>query len=65
MNLRNCRQCGQVFNYMAGNMICPKCREEAEKKFQEVKDYLRPAAAFFVIIPDIIKFAYSLYGHTL
>lgn len=41
MNLRNCRQCGQVFNYMAGNMICPKCREEAEKKFQEVKDYLR------------------------
>ena len=41
MDVRNCRKCGKIFNYVAGQMICPACKEANEKKFQEVKDYIR------------------------
>jgi len=41
MNVRNCRNCGRIFNYIAGPPICPACRERQEQKFQEVKDYIR------------------------
>ena len=41
MNVRNCRNCGAIFNYVSGQAICPACREKLEKKFQVVKDYIR------------------------
>jgi len=41
MNVRNCRSCGRIFNYITGPITCPVCREKLEKKFQEVKDYIR------------------------
>jgi flagellar operon protein (TIGR03826 family) len=41
MNVRNCRKCGRIFNYVAGPHICPSCREKQEEKFQEVKTYIR------------------------
>ncbi len=41
MNVRNCKKCGRIFNYVSGMPICPSCREDMEKKFQEVKDYIR------------------------
>ena len=41
MNVRNCRKCGRIFNYVAGPILCPRCREEMEAKFQEVKEYIR------------------------
>ncbi|MDL2301206.1 flagellar protein [Lachnospiraceae bacterium OttesenSCG-928-D06] len=41
MNVRNCRGCGKLFNYVAGPPTCPACREKMEKKFQEVKTYIR------------------------
>lgn len=41
MNVRNCRKCGRIFNYVAGPLLCPRCREEMEVKFQEVKEYIR------------------------
>lgn len=41
MNVRNCRRCGKIFNYIVGQNICPSCREEMDKKFREVKDYIR------------------------
>ena len=40
MNVRNCRKCGKIFNYLSGPNICPSCREALEKKFQEVKQYV-------------------------
>ncbi len=40
MNVRNCRRCGKIFNYVAGVPICPICREKEEEKFQEVKAYV-------------------------
>ena len=41
MNVKNCRKCGKIFNYIGGLPICPTCREAADKKFAEVKDYIR------------------------
>jgi RNA polymerase subunit RPABC4/transcription elongation factor Spt4 len=41
MNVRNCRKCKRLFNYVMGPMICPACKEELEAKFQEVKKYVQ------------------------
>lgn len=41
MDVRNCRNCGRLFNYLGGPNICPSCRDEIEKKFQDVKEYIR------------------------
>ena len=41
MNVRNCRKCGKMFNYITGIPICPSCKEAMEAKFQEVKEYIR------------------------
>ncbi len=40
MDVRNCRTCGRIFNYVAGPPICPRCKEAKEAKFQEVKQYV-------------------------
>ena len=41
MEVKNCRKCGKMFNYMGGPQVCHACKEVAEKKFQEVKEYVR------------------------
>ena len=41
MNVRNCKKCNRIFNYVAGQVVCPTCREELEKKFQEVKKFIQ------------------------
>lgn len=41
MNVKNCRACGRIFNYVAGPFLCQNCREGLEAKFQEVKEYIR------------------------
>ena len=40
MDVKNCKRCRRLFNYIGGPSICPQCREELEKVFQEVKKYL-------------------------
>lgn len=40
MDIRNCRNCGNIFNYMSGPIVCPACKESLEAKFQEVKLYI-------------------------
>lgn len=40
MNVKNCRKCGKIFNYIGGQFICPSCAEAMEAKFQEVKAYI-------------------------
>lgn len=44
MNVRNCRHCGRLFNYVMGPMICQNCRDALEEKFQEVKKYVQSHA---------------------
>lgn len=41
MNVRNCRKCGKIFNYVSGPPICMQCRDAMEQKFQEVKKYIQ------------------------
>lgn len=41
MNVRNCRKCGKIFNYIVGAVMCPRCKEEMEKKFQEAKKFVQ------------------------
>ena len=41
MNVRNCRKCGKLFNYVTGLPICPACKEKAEESFQVVKKFIR------------------------
>lgn len=41
MNVRNCRSCGKIFNYISGMPICPACKESTEAKYQKVKEYVR------------------------
>jgi len=41
MEVKNCKKCGRLFNYLGGTIrICPSCREQLEKKFDEVKKYI-------------------------
>ena len=41
MEVRNCRSCGRLFNYLGGMPICPDCTRKLEDTFQAVKEYLR------------------------
>lgn len=41
MNVRNCRRCKKLFNYVVGAIVCPSCREELEAEFQKVKKYVQ------------------------
>jgi flagellar operon protein (TIGR03826 family) len=41
MDVRTCRNCKRIFNYVGGPKICPACREKLEEKFQEVKGYIQ------------------------
>lgn len=40
MDVRNCKKCGKLFNYLQGNPICPSCAKALEDKFDEVKEYV-------------------------
>lgn len=41
MEVRTCKQCKRLFNYLTGPSICAACKEELEKKFAKVKEYIR------------------------
>ncbi len=39
-DVRNCKRCGKIYNYIGGPPICPICKEQDEADFKRVKDYL-------------------------
>lgn len=41
MNVKNCRSCGRIFNYISGLPICPQCREKTEAQYLIARDYVR------------------------
>ena len=41
MNVRNCRKCRRLFNYVMGPVYCAQCRTEMEEEFQRVKKYVQ------------------------
>ena len=42
MEVRNCRQCGRLYNYIGGSYrnLCPSCINQLEDKFTEVKAFI-------------------------
>ena len=42
MDVRNCRQCGRLYNYVGGayRNLCPNCIKYVEDKFAEVKEFI-------------------------
>ncbi len=55
MEVKNCRNCGRLFNYMGGGyLICPNCMAEVEAKFKNVKQYIldNPHATIHDIAED-------------
>lgn len=56
MEVKNCRQCGRLYNYMGGGyLFCPACMDELDKKFAEVKQYIQdnPRATMTQISDDM------------
>lgn len=41
MDVKNCKLCGKLFNYIGGMPVCPSCKEELEKKYIQVKEFVR------------------------
>lgn len=43
MDVRNCKQCGRLYNYVGGayRNLCPECIKYVEDKFAEVKAYIQ------------------------
>ena len=39
-DLRNCRRCGRMYNYIGGAPICLDCKNADEEVFKRIKDYL-------------------------
>lgn len=40
MEVKNCKECKRLFNYIGGPRLCPDCREKLEDKFNEVKKFV-------------------------
>lgn len=40
MEVRTCKGCGKLFNFMGGMPMCDNCKKKMEEKFHEVKLYL-------------------------
>jgi flagellar operon protein (TIGR03826 family) len=40
MDVRNCKGCGRLFNYISGPPLCPSCRKALDEKFEQVKEYI-------------------------
>ncbi|NSW90057.1 MAG: MerR family transcriptional regulator [Firmicutes bacterium] len=53
--LKNCKRCGKLFNYIGGIPICPACKDEEEADFQKIKKYLyeNPGASISQVASDL------------
>ncbi len=40
MDVRNCKGCSRLFNYIGGQPLCPECSKALDLKFDEVRDYV-------------------------
>ena len=40
MDVRNCKGCSRLFNYIGGQPLCPECLKALDVKFDQVRDYV-------------------------
>ena len=41
MEVKNCKNCGRLFNHLSGPRLCGECKQKLEDKFMEVRDFIR------------------------
>ncbi len=41
MDVKNCKECGRLFQWVSGPRICKACNQKIEEKFQQVKAFIR------------------------
>ena len=41
MEIKTCRRCHRLFNWITGPRVCPSCASEMDKKFLDVKEFIR------------------------
>lgn len=53
-DIRNCKECGRVFQYNGLSKICPRCQQKDEENFKMVKEYIydNPGATMIDITED-------------
>lgn len=53
MDVRNCKICGNLFNF-TGSPICPACNKKMEEKFSVVKEFIRenPTSSISVVAEE-------------
>lgn len=53
MNVKSCKRCKRLFNYM-NNLLCPACVQEIDEMFIKVRKYLeeKPNASMVVLVED-------------
>lgn len=54
-DVRNCRRCNRVFNYLSGPPICQECKRQDEVNFKRVKEYLydNPGASIIEVSKEL------------
>lgn len=54
-DVRNCRRCGKMYNYIGGAPICIDCKNADEATFKRVKEYLydNPGATLSQVANDV------------
>jgi len=54
-DVRNCKRCGKIFNYLGGSPICLVCKQLDEDDYRRVKQYLYdyPGATMSQISSDL------------
>ena len=54
-DVRNCRRCNRIFNYLSGPPICFDCKQQDEENFKRVKEYLydNPKASLFEVSKEL------------
>lgn len=40
MDVRNCKSCGKLFNYLSGPPLCASCAAALDEVFEKVKEYV-------------------------
>ena len=40
MEVRNCKSCNRLFNYLSGPPLCPSCTNDLDDKYDKVKEYI-------------------------
>ncbi|MFZ5986022.1 MAG: MerR family transcriptional regulator [Bacillota bacterium] len=64
-DVRNCKICGKIYNYIGGSPVCQDCRQQDEADFKRVKEYLydHPGATIFEVSKELEVSVQKIKGY--